>query len=164
MTIERIFEMPRKWTFQMPKLRAWVESRLEGHTLNMFGGVTRLTPPEGYEVDYNDINADIPADLRNDAYNLDQWADMGGSYHTVIFDPPYSAYQAIKTYNSKKAQQVTHARDVVEYVLRPGGRVISLGFNSTGMSESRGFTKEGILLVNCGGSHNDIIVMSERKL
>jgi hypothetical protein len=47
--------------------------------------------------------------------------------------------------------------------LRPGGRVLSLGFNSTGMSDSRGFDKEAILMVNCGGSHNDYIVMSERQ-
>lgn len=160
--MERIFEMPRKWTFQMPKLRAWVESRLEGDVLNLFGGVTKLVHPSGGDIDSNDINEDIPADLRIDAYNLDKWAEMGQSYQTVVFDPPYTAYQAIKTYGGKHAQCVSHARDVVEYVLRPGGRVISLGFNSTGMSSGRGFTKEAILLVNCGGSHNDIIVVSER--
>jgi hypothetical protein len=157
--IERIFEMPRKWTFQMPKLRGWVEERIEGSTLNLFGGVTKLSG----DIVTNDINPDLPADLRRDAYDLTQWTDSGAKFDTVVFDPPYTAFQAVRTYNAKKAQEVTHARDVVEYVLRPGGRVISLGFNSTGMSESRGFSKESILLVNCGGSHNDIIVMSERR-
>lgn len=154
--------MPRKWTFQMPKLRQWVESRLEGHTLNLFGGVTRLTPPPGYEIFYNDINPEVPADLRLDACDIEQWKAHGGAYQTVIFDPPYSAFQAVKTYGNKKAQKVTHARDVVEFVLAPGGRVISLGFNSTGMGESRGFTKEALLIANGGGSHNDILVLSER--
>jgi hypothetical protein len=163
MTIERIFEMPRKWTFQMPKVRAWVESRLEGTVLNMFGGVTKLTPPVGGTVESNDIAPDIESDFILDAYDLKQWTGLEASFDTVVFDPPYTAFQAVKTYGSKKAQEVTHARDVVEYVLRPGGRVLSLGFNSTGMSESRGFEKEAILLVNCGGSHNDIIVMSERR-
>lgn len=166
MTIERIFEMPRKWTFQMPKVRDWVEQRLEGKVLNLFGGVTKLTPPTGYSIIYNDINPDIDADLRLDAYDLVAWTATVGEkqFDTVVFDPPYTAFQAVRTYGNKKAQEVTHARDVVEYVLRPGGRVISLGFNSTGMSDSRGFSKEGILLVNCGGSHNDIIVMSERRV
>lgn len=172
MTIERIFEMPRKWTFQMPKLRSWVEARLEGDVLCLFGGVTRLSHPDLIvrdgklvppEIHYNDINPDIPADLRLDACDPDKWADFGASYHTVIFDPPFSFFQSVMSYGVKKKQKVSVARDVVEYVLRPGGRVISLGFNSTGMSEGRGFEKEGILLVNCGGSHNDIIVMSERK-
>lgn len=163
MTIERIFEMPRKWTFQMPKLRGWVEERIEGVTLNMFGGVTQLVHPTGGTIIHNEINEDIPADDRRDAYDLSKWTGLEQAFDTVVFDPPYTAFQAVRTYGGKKAQEVSHARDVVEYVLRPGGRVISLGFNSTGMSESRGFGKESILLVNCGGSHNDIIVMSERR-
>jgi hypothetical protein len=144
----------------MPKLKAWVEERIEGHTLNLFGGVTRLAG----DVVYNDLNSDLDADIRKDAYDLCQWADLGGRFDTVVFDPPYTAFQAVKTYGRKKAQEVTHARDVVEYVLRPGGRVISLGFNSTGMSHSRGFVKEALALVNCGGSHNDYILMSERHV
>lgn len=157
--MERWFEMPRKWTFQMPKLRKWVEERIEGNCLNLFGGVTRL----GTSI-HNDLNPDLlrHGDLSRDAYDLALWVDSPGAFDTVIFDPPYSAHQAVVSYGTKKQQQVSHARDVVEYVLRPGGRVISLGFNSTGMSSSRGFDKESLLLVNCGGSHNDYIILSER--
>jgi hypothetical protein len=166
MTLERWFEMPRSWTFQMPKVRGWVEARLEGNCLNLFGGVTKLTiksPSLTCSVVSNDINEDLPADLRRDAYDLTKWTDLAGSFDTVVFDPPYTAYQAVKTYG-RKAQLVSHARDVVEFVLAPGGRVISLGFNSTGMSESRGFTKESLALVNCGGSHNDMVLLSERHI
>jgi hypothetical protein len=170
MTIERIFEMPRVWTFAMPKVRKWVEERLEGDVLNLFGGVTRLTHPHsqadgaGPDIDYNDINPDVPADLRLDACNPDLWASMGASYDTVIFDPPFSVHQAVVSYGMKKKQKVTIARDTVDYVLRPGGRVISLGFNSTGMGANRGFVKESILLINHGGSHNDTIVVCERRV
>lgn len=142
----------------MPKLRKWVESRCEGRVLNMFGGVVRIPGAV-----HNEINLELEADMRRDAFDLEQWQDLAENYDTVIFDPPYSAHQAVVSYHTKKAQQVTHARDVVEYVLKPGGRVISLGFNSTGMSDSRGFTKDSILLVNCGGSHNDFIVVSEHQ-
>jgi hypothetical protein len=162
LTIERIFEMPRKWTFQMPKLRAWIEARIgNGPCLNLFGGVVRLPAAV-----HNDINPALlkEGDLNRDAYDLTQWLDMPGAFDTVVFDPPYSAHQAVVSYGGTKQQQVSHARDVVEYVLRDGGRVISLGFNSTGMSNSRGFEKESILLVNCGGSHNDYIVTSEVKI
>jgi hypothetical protein len=166
LTIERIFEMPRKWTFQMPKLRGWVESRLEGRVLNLFGGVTLLTPPDGGSIVTNDIDPVHNSDYQLDACDLAQWTskEFADQFDTVIFDPPYSFYQAAKTYGIKKQQKVSHARDVVEYVLRPGGRVISLGFNSTGMGSSRGFEKEGLLIVNGGGSHNDIMVLSERRL
>jgi hypothetical protein len=167
-SMERWFEMPRKWTFQMPKLREWVENRLEGDVLNLFGGVTRLTHPlhnpvMGRVILYNDLNPDLQADFRKDAYDLTQWRELEGAFDTVVFDPPYTAYQAVKTYG-RKAQLVSHARDVVEFVLRPGGRVVSLGFNSTGMSESRGFYKEAVALVNCGGSHNDYLLVSERRV
>lgn len=164
--IERLFEMPRKWTFQMPKLRAWVESHIEGSTLNLFGGVVRLSHPSGGMIDHNDINttlANREEDFNLDAFDLTHWGNFRGVYDTVIFDPPYSAHQAVVSYGVKKQQRVSHARDVVEFVLAPRGRVVSLGFNSTGMSMSRGFEKEDILLVNCGGSHNDYIVMSERR-
>lgn len=168
MTFERIFEMPRKWTFQMPKTRKWVEARLEGQTLNLFGGVVRLT--HNYElahIIHNDINpANLnEGDLERDAFDLGLWRDYEGCFGTVVFDPPYSAHQAVVSYNmGPRKQRVSHARDVVEYVLRPGGRVISLGWNSTGMSGGRGFEKEGLLLVNHGGSHNDTIVLCERRV
>lgn len=149
----------------MPRLRAWVEARLEGRTLNLFGGITRLTHPLGHEIIHNDINPDFlqAGDLNLDSYDLSRWVDYRGGFDTVVFDPPYSAHQAVVSYGLKKAQQVTHARDVVEFVLRPHGRVISLGFNSTGMSAKRGFEKEEILLNNCGASHNDYIVTVERR-
>lgn len=159
-TMERWFEMPRKWTFQMPKLRAWVVSRCTGEVLNLFGGITRIPGAV-----HNDLNAALvdesSGEISRDACDLTQWRDMADRFDTVIFDPPYSAHQAVVSYGTRRQQQVSHARDVVEYVLRPGGRVISLGFNSTGMSESRQFQKEAIALVNCGGSHNDYILMSE---
>ena len=147
----------------MPKVRKWIEERLEGDVLNLFGGLIWFSLPEPFIYVHNDINPQLNAHERRDAYQVEEWQSLQKKFDTVIFDPPYTAYQAIKTYGGKKAQQVSHARDVVEYVLRPGGRVLSLGFNSTGMGEGRGFTKEGILLVNGGGSHNDIIVVSERR-
>lgn len=147
----------------MPKLRRWVEDKLEGRVLNLFGGMTRLTHPQGLEIVHNELRTDLEADLHRDACDLTLWADMASGFDTVVFDPPFSAHQAVVSYGLKKAQQITHARDVVEYVLRPGGRVISLGFNSTGMSASRGFSKERLLLVHCGASHNDYIVVVERR-
>jgi hypothetical protein len=157
----RWFEMPRRYTFQMPKIRTWIEERLEGEVLNLFGGVVRL--PHSV---HNDLNPDLlhEGDLQKDACDLSQWMDLGDRFDTVVFDPPFSDFQAVVSYGIKRQQRVSHARDVVEHVLRPGGRVISLGFNSTGMSNSRGFRKDSLALVNCGGSHNDFILLSERQV
>lgn len=146
----------------MPKLKKWVEEQCEGRVLNMFGGVVRLLG----DVVHNDIDASKlkDGDLNKNAYLLEQWQDQIGSFDTVILDPPYTAFQAVHSYGLKKQQDISHARDVTEWVLKPGGKVITLGFNSTGMSKSRGFTKERIALVNCGASHNDILVVSERRV
>lgn len=142
----------------MPKTRKWVEQWFQGNVLNMFGGVVRF-----HGTVHNDINPDL-GDERLDAYDLTQWRDFEAAFDTVIFDPPYSAHQAVVSYNmGPRKQRVSHARDVVEYILRPQGVVISLGWNSTGMSSGRGFTKQGLLLVNHGGSHNDTIVLAERR-
>lgn len=163
--LSRIFEHPRnQWTFQMPKLRKWVEERLEGRVLNLFGGMTRLTHPGGLEIVQNELREDLEADLHRDACDLPQWQDFPRAFDTVIFDPPFSFHQAVVSYGMKKAQRVTHARDTVDYVLKPGGRVISLGFNSTGMSAKRGYKKEEILIVNCGASHNDYLITVERRI
>lgn len=166
MTLERWFEMPRKWTFQMPKVRQWVEDLLVGPTLNLFGGVVRLDHPLGAPIIHNDINEELlhDGDLHLDAFDLSHWVHHRDQFDTVVFDPPYSAHQAVVSYGQKRQQQVSHARDVVEWVLRPGGSVISLGFNSTGMSKSRGFEKDHLALVNCGGSHNDYILLAEHQL
>lgn len=152
--------MPRAMTFLMPKTRAWVESKLNGLTLNIFGGLIRL--PNSV---HNDLNQSLlkEGDLSFDACDLASWIDHAGRYDTLVFDPPYSFHQAVVSYGMARKQKVSHARDVVEYVLKPAGRVISLGWNSTGMSGGRGFTKEALLLVNHGGSHNDTIVLAEQR-
>lgn len=144
----------------MPKTRKWVEDHLTGDVLNLFGGVVRLA-----NATHNDLNSSLlnAGDLNLDAFDLAAWRDYEGRFDSVVFDPPYSAHQAVVSYGTRRAQQVSHARDVVEYVLRPGGRVISLGWNSTGMSKGRGFEKEALLLVNHGGSHNDTLVLVERR-
>lgn len=163
-TLSRFFEYGYKWTFQMPKLRRWVEERLEGRVLNLFGGKVRLTHPNGDEIVHNEIDTNLEADIRLDACDLEAWRDHAGSFDTVVFDPPYSAHQAVVSYGNRRAQKVSHARDVVSLVLKPRGRVISLAFNSTGMNMKRGFKKEELLIVNCGASHNDYLVLVERRI
>lgn len=160
--IERFFEMPHRYTFQMPKLRAWVESKLEGRTLNIFGGITRLIHPQGHEIVHNDIRPEMYPDVSIDAYDIDAITALG-RFQTVVFDPPYSAYQAVHSYGGVKMQEVSRARQGIQRVLDLEGVVISLGWNSTGMGEKRGYAKEAILLVNSGGSHNDIIITVERR-
>lgn len=55
-------------------------------------------------------------------------------------------------------------KDEAARILKPGGLVITLGWNSTGLGKRRGFTKEQLLVVNHGAQHNDTLALLESKL
>jgi hypothetical protein len=54
-------------------------------------------------------------------------------------------------------------RNMIDRLLKPGGIVLSFGWNSAGMGKGRGYEIIEILLVAHGGAHNDTICMAERK-
>ena len=47
--------------------------------------------------------------------------------------------------------------------MKPGGKVISFGWNSGGIGKTNGFEIQRILLVPHGGPHHDTIVTVEIK-
>lgn len=158
MVIERFFEMPRVYTFEQPKLRRWVESRCIGRTLNVFAGRVRLDVDEFR----NDIDPAAPADLHVDARNIAAHLN-DQRFQTAIIDPPYSMFQAVHSYGGRRVQDITAVRESVNSVLDHPARVISLGWNTTGMGVRRGYIKRAILICNGGGSHNDILVTVEDR-
>jgi hypothetical protein len=161
MTFERIFEMPRKYTFEQPKLRAWILSYCQGRVLNVFGGTTILEK-DGCEFVTNDMNPDIPAAFHFDATELAQHLPEH-SFDTILLDPPYTMFQAVHSYHGVMCQDITAVRNTTDRLLKPNGVVISLGYNTTGMSAKRGYEKLAILICNNGGSHNDILTLVEQK-
>lgn len=93
----------------------------------------------------------------------------GRTYDRVIFDPPFSARQVDELYQVY-GHNVVHAayhrdcRDEIAALVKPGGLVISFGWNSTGMGVGRGFERIGVYLIAHGGSRNDTIMTVERKV
>lgn len=91
-----------------------------------------------------------------------------------IFDPPYSPRQISECYKSiglavtgedtQNARLYKRVRDAMAPLIAPSGVVLSFGWNSQGMGQSRGFELEEILLVAHGGAHNDTICLAERKV
>ena len=163
MEFERFFEMPSVDTFEMPKLRSWVLKQCSGKVLNLFGGKTKLDNYYSDEIIHNDINKDIEADFHYDATEIGNFFPQE-TFDSVIFDPPYTMYQAVHSYEGNMIQDITACRNSLTQLIKPGGIIISLGYNSTGMGKHRGFKKIKLLLVNNGGSHNDIIVLVERRV
>ena len=160
---ERFFEMPSIDTFEMPKLRSWVLKQCSGKILNLFGGKTKIDKYYPDKIISNDINPEIEADFHYDATEIGKYFPQE-SFDSVIFDPPYTMYQAVHSYNGNMVQDVTACRNSLAPLIKPGGIIVSLGYNSTGMGKSRGFKKIKLLLVNSGGSHNDIILLVERRV
>lgn len=70
-----------------------------------------------------------------------------------------------KTVNMQTTQSSYWAKQKEEIarIVKPGGIVITCGWNSGGIGKKHGFEIQEILLVPHGGWHNDTIVTVEKK-
>jgi len=161
---EYLCQPPKKWTFEQPKLKKWVEGwcGLEGVTLNLFAGKTILCLHE-LRVDISDeYNPDDVIDCRD---FVKQWGlkGRGGLFDAVILDPPYTWRKAKEKYGGKMIGQYPRLKDELLDILAPNARVISLGWDTVGMSKSRGFKKIAVCVVCHGGDHRDTLCLVEER-
>jgi hypothetical protein len=123
----------------------------------------------------NDINPDTEAQHHLWAEDfITLMIEKGVSADFAFFDPPFSTRQAKEIYagfgrqfTKEDAQNVVRwyrERKLLAQLMKAGGYVMSLGWNSSGMGKKLGFEKVEILLVNHAGGHNDTICVVERKL
>jgi len=143
-----LLQPPKKWTFEQPKLRKWIEEHCKGKVLNLFAGKTKLNVDE-YRIDSsNEFRPDHLGDALVD---------------TIILDPPYSLRKSYEKYKGHYiGSSWTQIRRAVPRVCNKDAIVISLGYNSQGMSRTLGFEKIAILLICHNGDHNDTIVTLEK--
>jgi len=150
---------PRSYTFEQPKLKLWVEKWCKGRTLNLFGGSTRLK--------VNEISNDIDINMKTD-YHMDviefveNW--KGELFETVILDPPYNWRKAKEKYEGRMIGQYPKLKNKLLNIITKESRVITLGYDTVGMSKSRGFEKIAICLVCHGGDHHDTLCLVEEKI
>jgi len=148
----------RRWTFKQPKLKAWVESWCMEPVLNLFAGKTLLDIPE-FRVDDNPA---MPADIHQDS--LQFLRDYcGAPFGTAILDPPYTYRKSKEMYGGHRLGQLPQVKDALLRVLSPDARVISLGYDTVGMSKIRGFTKIAICVVCHGGDQRDTLAVVEER-
>lgn len=93
----------------------------------------------------------------------------------ILVDPPYSQAQAKDLYekqHNKKIKMIswespkelwTEIRKEIARVIEPGGKCITLAWNSQGTGKGLGFEITRILLVAHGGNRNDTIVTVDDK-
>lgn len=165
MIIERIWSMPNSETFSIYAIRKLLEDEIgEGVWLDPFSRNAKIATIT------NDLNPKCNSDYHMEAADFlkmfpNNYADG------ILFDPPYSPRQIKECYQgiglheyNTKMDFYSKVKDEISRVVKTNGKVISFGWNSMGMSKSRGFEIERILLVPHGGGKNDTIVTVERKI
>lgn len=153
-----LLQPPKKWTFEQPKLKRFVEKNCKGKVLNLFAGKTKLNVDE-FRVD---VSNEFNPDYIGDAYEFVTTTKM--KFDTIIIDPPYNLRKSREKYNGKYIGSFTKIKNELEKILNENGIIIILGYDSVGMSKSRGFKKIAICLICHSGDHNDTICVVEKKV
>jgi len=158
MEITYMKQPPKRYTFEQPKLKLWIENHCKGKVLNLFAGRVKLNVDE-YRVD---IDKNSLADYYGDAYIFVTTTEM--KFDTVILDPPYSVRKSREKYEGRLIGSFTKIKDVLPRILNENGRIITLGYSSTGMSSSRGFKKIALCVICHSGDHDDTLCIVEDKV
>ena len=165
MEMTYLCQPPKKWTFEQPKLKEWVESWCDyigPHTLNLFAGKIRLDVSSETRVD---VSPEFNPDYCIDAYSYVKACITNSTiFDTIVLDPPYNLRKAREKYDGKYIGSFTKIKNLLPQILVPNGRVITLGYDTVGMCKSRGFKKLAICVVCHGGDHNDTLVVVEEKV
>lgn len=161
MRFDYLEQPPKKYTFEQPKLRRWVEDNCQGKVLNLFAGKTRLNVDEVRVELSNEFNPDYCMD----AFDFVLYAkDNGIKFDTIILDPPYSLRKSMEKYNGKVCSKFVKIKEELPCILNDNGRVITFGYTSVCMGKVRGFKKIGVCLVCHSGSHHDTVCVIEEKI
>jgi len=148
----------RRYTFQSPKIKSWVEERSKGKVLNLFAGTTKLNLDEIR----NDLNTDAIADYNKDALDfIKEW--KGHKFDTIILDPPYALRKAMEMYGGNYSSKFKQIADNIERVLNKNGTIISFGYHSTFMGKVRSFELKELCVFAHGGAQHCTIGIIEKK-
>ena len=149
----------RRYTFQSPKIKEWVESRSHGYVLNLFAGKTLLNLNEVR----NDIDPKMPAHYCMDAFDLIKTIQHK-EFDTIILDPPYSYRKSMEMYNGNLCSRFKLIADNIPRVLNDDGVVISFGYHSTFMGKVRGYGLKELCVFAHGGAQHCTIGIVEACL
>lgn len=165
---ERIWAMPNKNTFEILPIKNLIskEVSLEKLWIDPFANRNKIASIT------NDLNPEFDTDHHLDALDFLKLFD-DASVDGVLYDPPYSPRQVSECYKNighNVTNETTRAsfwgnhKKEISRIVKPGGKVITFGWNSGGVGSKYGFEIKRILLVPHGGWHNDTICTVEVKI
>lgn len=126
-----------KWTFATKMVRDVVLDAVHGRVLNACAGQTKLEK-RGCEFVRNDIDESVDADLHVDVRELHEHFEPE-SFDSAILDPPFDPGRAAKLYEGWQGAEYSTARDSVGELVRRGGTVAELGWNSYSLGDKDGW-------------------------
>jgi hypothetical protein len=168
--ISRVWAMPNKWTFNIVPIMELVRR----YARDGKGWADPFAGRSTFAEYRNDLNPLLGQASKREALEfLIDFTRQGTALNGVIFDPPYSLTQVSRSYEEMgykfKGKDdptggFTKCRDTIAKIVRPGGHVISFGWNTVGMGIKRRFEQVELLIVCHGGNRNDTLCTVERKL
>ena len=166
MKIERKWAMPSPLTFTINPISRLLDEEVEEGKLwlDPFARDSKRVAVT------NDINKNTSALYHMDALDFLCMYD-DASVDGVLFDPPYSLRQVKECYDRIGRNMSSHEsnhffsdiKKEIARIVKPGGKVISFGWNSGGIGKTNGFGIQRILLVPHGGPHHDTIVVVDKR-
>lgn len=159
--------MPNKNTFDIKPVKELIQSELtDGTWIDPFANQNKLATIT------NDLNPAYDTNYHMDALDFLK-TFQNESVDGVLYDPPYSPRQVTECYQGvgiNVTSETTRAsfwgnqKKEISRIVKPGGKVITFGWNSGGIGRKYGFEITRILLIPHGGWHNDTICTVEVKV
>lgn len=162
--------MPNAATFSVKPIGDFVQRYLAGAKIS----VDPFARNRDWATHTNDINRNTSAQSHMDAEEfLIYLGDRSVVADLVLFDPPYSPRQVSEHYkaagrevtaeDTQNGRLYRRVRDAIDKIIRPGGIVLSFGWQSVGMGIGRGYELIEVMMVAHGGGHNDTLCLAEVK-
>ena len=154
------------WTFETKMVRDIVLDHIDGRVLNACAGKTHLEDyKRGIDVVRNDIDESKDADHHYDVRILDWVLDEDWeSFDAVVFDPPFDPGRAAKLYEGWHANQYIKTRRGLANFVKPGGRVVELGWNSYGLGDADGWEREAWYVYPQAPFKGDVHLTVDKKI
>ena len=158
----RVWDMPHKHTFLIKTVQCLLRRFMQSGK----GWADPFANDRSPAQHTNDINPETFAESHLDAVDFLKKFD-DNSLNGVLLDPPYSMHQCTISYEGYGTERVialTPVYDEIARIVKPGGIVITFGWNSNGIGSGRNFNMIEVVIIPHGGHHNDTIVTVEKKL
>jgi len=149
----------RRYTFESPKIKKWVESNCYGRVLNLFAGKTKLNVEEVR----NDIDPTMNATYHLEALDF-VLRYRGPKFDTVLLDSPYSYRKSMEMYNGNLNSRFKLIADNLYRIITVDTKIISFGYHSTFMGNKRGYELLKMCIFAHGGAQHCTIAIIERKI